>query len=79
VALWDSPDGCQCFDPRQMCRDFNIDVNEDFIRIGDQGEIVFEGDEKIVESEVGHFEIDNDPRLLAAIEKIVTARVLETI
>jgi len=62
-----------------MCRDFNIDVNEDFIRIGDQGEIVFEGDEKIVESEVGHFEIDNDPRLLAAIEKIVTARVLETI
>jgi hypothetical protein len=77
VALWEGHGQCQHSGPFSMCRDYNINVNKDHVRIDDQGEVLFEGNQTICRSEVGHLEIDNDPRLLTAIKTIIIKRVLD--
>jgi len=79
VALWKGAPSCKLAGSRSMCRDYNINVNDDFVRIGNNGEVLFEGTEKICDKPVGHMDIDSDPRLLAALATIIEKRVLAKI
>ena len=77
VAIWQGAPACKLSGPHDLCRDYNIDVNRDNVRIGDRGEILFEGNEKVCRNAVGHMDIDSDSRLLAAIGDIIEKRVLK--
>jgi len=76
VALWDGAPACALHGPRRMCRDYNIDVNEDPIAIAANGAILHTGSQTAAQGNVGHMAIDSDPRLVKIIRKIVERRVL---
>ena len=80
---WEGYD-CQCEGPHGLCKDFNIDVNVDKVRIDDNGDIMLGGDTPICKSAVAadrprdHGAIDSDEELLGVIEFIVRKKVVET-